>query len=30
MFAKGYTPNWSEEDFIINKIKKNSSLDLFY
>ena len=21
-FAKGYTPNWSEEVFIINKIKK--------
>ena len=27
IFAKGYTPNWSEEVFIINKIK-NSSLDL--
>ena len=21
MFAKGYTPNWSEEVFVINKIK---------
>ena len=21
VFAKGYTPNWSEEDFINNKIK---------
>ena len=22
IFAKGYNPNWSEEDFVINKIKK--------
>ena len=22
IFAKGYTPNWSEEVFVINKIKK--------
>ena len=22
IFAKGYTPNWSEKDFIINKTKK--------
>ena len=21
IFAKGYTPNWSEEDFVISKIK---------
>ena len=21
IFAKGYTPNWSEEDFVVNKIK---------
>ena len=21
MFAKGYTPNWSEEDFVIKKVK---------
>ena len=21
IFAKGYTPNWSEEVFVINKIK---------
>ena len=21
IFAKGYTPNWAEEDFVINKIK---------
>ena len=21
IFAKGYVPNWSEEDFIVNKIK---------
>ena len=30
IFAKSYTPNWSEEVFIINKIKKYSSLDLCY
>ena len=21
IFAKGYTPNWSEEDFVISKVK---------
>ena len=21
IFAKGYTPNWSEEDFVVSKIK---------
>ena len=21
IFAKGYTPNWSEEDFVIEKVK---------
>ena len=21
IFAKGYTPNWSEEDFMIKKVK---------
>ena len=30
IFAKGYTPNWSEEVFVINKIKKYNSLDLCY
>ena len=25
VFAKGYTPNWSEEDFAINKIKNTVS-----
>ena len=28
-FSKGYTPNWSEEILINNKIQKNCSLDLF-
>ena len=28
-FAKGYTPNWSEEVFVISKIK-NTVLDLCY
>ena len=23
IFDKGYTPNWSEEDFVVNKIKQN-------
>ena len=27
-FAKGYTPNWSEEIFVVNKNKKYCSLDL--
>ena len=27
-FAKGYTPNWSEEDFVISK--KYISMDLRY
>ena len=31
IFAKGYTPNWSEEVFVINKIKNTvPSLDLCY
>ena len=30
IFAKGHTPNWSEEVFVIGKIKKHSSLDLCY
>ena len=29
IFAKGYTPNWSEV-FVISKIKKNSSMDSYY
>ena len=29
IFGKGYSPNWSEEVFIINKIKYSSS-DLCY
>ena len=28
IFAKGYTPNWSEEVFIVNKIK--NTMDLCY
>ena len=27
-FAKGYTPNWSEEVFVIKKNKKYSSMDI--
>ena len=23
IFAKGYTPNWSEDIFVINKVKKH-------
>ena len=29
IFAKWYTPNWSEEFFVIKKIK-NTSMDIFY
>ena len=29
IFVKGYTPNWSAEVFVINRVK-NSSLDLSY
>ena len=28
VFAKGYTPNWSEEIFIVKKIKKYCTLDI--
>ena len=28
IFAKGYTPNWSEEVFVIKKVKKYCVLDL--
>ena len=30
IFAKGYTPNWSEEFFVIKKVKKYSSMDIYY
>ena len=30
IFAKGYTLNWSEEVFVIKKVKKYSSMDLCY
>ena len=29
IFAKGYAPNWSEEVFVIKKVK-NSSMDICY
>ena len=28
IFAKGYTPNWSEEIFVVKKIKKCCTLDI--
>ena len=28
IFAKGYAPNWSEEIFVVEKIKKYSALDI--
>ena len=30
IFAKGYTKNWSENLFVIKKIKKNRSMDICY
>ena len=27
-FAKGYTPNWSDEAFVIKKIKNTVSMDI--
>ena len=30
IFAKGYTPNWSEEVFAIKKVKKYCSMDIYY
>ena len=30
IFAKGYTPNWSEEGFVIKKVKKYRSMDICY
>ena len=29
-FAKGYVPNWSEDVFVIKKIKKHCSIDICY
>ena len=29
VFAKGYTPNWSEEIFIVKKTKKYCALDIY-
>ena len=28
IFAKGYTPNWSEEIFVVKKNKEYSALDI--
>ena len=28
IFAKGYTPNWSEDVFVIKAVKKNNSVDI--
>ena len=28
IFSKGYTPNWSEESFIVKKNKKCDALDI--
>ena len=30
IFAKGYVPNWSEEGFIVNKIKNTVPWNLYY
>ena len=30
IFVKGYAPNWSEEVFVIKKVKKYSSMDICY
>ena len=29
VFAKGYTPNWSEGIFVVKKIKKYYALDMY-
>ena len=29
-FAKGYTPNWSEEVFVIKEVKNTVSMDICY
>ena len=28
IFAKGYTPNWSEKVFVIKEVKKRCSIDI--
>ena len=28
ILAKGYTPNWSEEGFVIKKVKKKCTVDM--
>ena len=28
VFTKGYTPNWSEENFVIKKVKKYCAVDI--
>ena len=30
IFAKGYTPNWSEEVFVVSKIRKYSAMNICY
>ena len=30
IFAKGYTPNWSQEDFVIKEVKKHVAVDIYY
>ena len=30
IFAKGYTPNWSEKVFVIKKVKNYNSIDMCY
>ena len=30
IFAKGYTANWSEEVFVIKKVKKHCTTDIRY
>ena len=30
VFANGYTPNWSEEVFVIKKVRKHCTVDICY
>ena len=30
VFAKGYAPNWSEEVFVIKKVRKHCAMDICY
>ena len=30
VFANGYTPNWSEEVFVIKKVRKHCAVDICY